>query len=349
MRVEVAAGAGDALLASAWPEDPRTAAAVALGKEGDRDAVRYLYERYAAGVHQLAYRMLGDRDGADDLTQTVFLRLLTKLDHYEPRERPFEVWLLRVTRNAALDELRRRRVKLAEPVGQLAVPPADGLGAATPLFTALASLPMSQREVVVLRLVVGLSAAETASRLERTEASVNNLYLRARATLRGVLTGLGAAPATVRSGRVGAPLRTGRTDERARPQARPADSGRVRTREAPRGRRGRAWSTRICEGRTGSRGAAGPARRLTGAGGGAAGNARLRIGARRAPGPGSRGSAVGGAGRGLGVGGAGRGWGVGGAGRGWGVGGGGREWGVRRAGRARAAPAGRRARSPPRW
>jgi RNA polymerase sigma-70 factor (ECF subfamily) len=311
-RVEVAPGAGDALLASAWPEDPRTAAAVAHGREGDREAVRYLYERYAAGVHQLAYRMLGDRDDADDLTQTVFLRLLTKLDHYEPRERPFEVWLLRVTRNAALDELRRRRVKRAEPVGQLAVPAADGLGAATPLFTALASLPMSQREVVVLRLVVGLSAAETASRLERTEASVNILYLRARATLRGVLTGLGAAPATVRSGRVGSPPPTSRTDERARPPARTADSGRVWRREAARRRRGPTWSPRTREGCAGSRGAAGPARRLTGAGGGAAGNARGRIGVRPAPGPGSRASGVGGAGR------------------------------------ARRAPHGRRARAPPR-
>src|SRR4051794_40882025 len=209
IRVETATGPRDASAVSAWPEDPRTAAAVTRGKQGDRDAVRFLYERYADGVRQLAYRMLGDRDAADDLTQTVFLRLLTKLDHYEARERPFEVWLLRVTRNAALDELRRRRVMRAEPVGQLASPPDDGLGAGTPLFTALAGLPMSQREVVVLRLVVGLSATETASRLGRTDASVNNLYLRARATLRAVLTGLGAAPATARSVHAGSPVGTG--------------------------------------------------------------------------------------------------------------------------------------------
>jgi RNA polymerase sigma-70 factor (ECF subfamily) len=80
MRVEAVTGAGDAFLASAWSEDPRTAAAVARGKDGDRDAVRFLYERYADGVRQLAYRMLGDPDSADDLTQTVFLSLLTKLD-----------------------------------------------------------------------------------------------------------------------------------------------------------------------------------------------------------------------------------------------------------------------------
>src|SRR4051794_37725633 len=48
----------DAFAASARPEDPQTAAAVARGKDGDRDAVRFLYERYAGGVRQLAYRML---------------------------------------------------------------------------------------------------------------------------------------------------------------------------------------------------------------------------------------------------------------------------------------------------
>lgn len=269
MRVEGATGAGDARVASGRPEDPRTAAAVARGRNGDRDAVRFLYERFAGGVHQLAYRMLGDRDDADDLTQTVFLRLLTKLDRYEPRERPFEVWLLRVTRNAALDELRRRRVARAEPVGDLAAPTTDGPGAEASLFTALASLPMSQREVAVLRLVVGLSAAETASRLDRTEASVNNLLLRARATLRRVLTGLGSAPATARSVHDRPPAPTGGGG--ARPEARGLGSLDVRTPQAPRRSSGpRLLSPRFphtCQARTDatsvgdSRAGARPARR----------------------------------------------------------------------------------------
>jgi RNA polymerase sigma-70 factor (ECF subfamily) len=279
---------GDALPASSRREDPRTAAAVARGRDGDRDAVGFLYERYAGGVHQLAHRMLGDRDGADDVTQTVFLRLLTKLDRYEPRERPFEVWLLRVTRNAALDELRRRRVKRAEPVALLAAPPAEALGIDAPLMTALARLPISQREVAVLRLVVGLSATETASRLGRTEASVNNLYLRARATLRRVLTSLGAAPATVRSAQDGPGARSGGRDGPAGPGAGRHDSGKARRTAGARRPSGprplRPWSVR--ERRTSltsfARLAAGPPR----SGGRAvSANARHRVGAHPARGP----------------------------------------------------------------
>jgi hypothetical protein len=192
---------------------------------------------------------------------------------------------MRVTRNAALDELRRRRVKRTEPVGHLHAPPADALGAAAPLFTALRGLPTSQREVAVLRLVVGLSPAETASRLERTEASVNNLYLRARVTLRRVLTGLGAAPTTVRSAQDGSAARTGSRDERARRPAGTPDGGRVRMRDGAR-RPGRSRPLR--PGRRASsapvtRLAAGRARGLAVGGGGVRGNACLVA----APAPGS--------------------------------------------------------------
>jgi RNA polymerase sigma factor (sigma-70 family) len=110
---------------------------VARAKDGDRDAVRFLYEQ---------------------------------------REPPFETWLIDVTRNAALDELRRRRSRGAEPLGHHPAERTDRCATGAPLHAALDSLPTSQREVVVLHLIVGLSAAETARRLRRTGASVNNLY-----------------------------------------------------------------------------------------------------------------------------------------------------------------------------
>jgi hypothetical protein len=204
------------------------------------------------------------------------------------------VWLLRVTRNAALDELRRRRVKRAEPVAHLAAPPAEALGIDAPLMTALARLPISQREVAILRLVVGLSATETASRLGRTEASVNNLYLRARATLRSVLTSLGAAPATVRSAQDGPGARSGGRDGPAGPRAGRHDSGKARRTAGPRRPSGprplRPWSVR--ERRTSltsfARLAAGPARSLMTGGRAVSANARHRVGVYPARGPGGR-------------------------------------------------------------
>jgi RNA polymerase sigma-70 factor (ECF subfamily) len=179
-------------------EEPRARSAVARLQAGDREALGLLYELYASHVRHFAQWMLGDPDAAEDVTQTVFLRLLTKAHLYEPRGVPFESWLLRVARNVALDEVRRRRADVtAEPFAdEVAMP--DKAGLDDSLRTALASLPAAQREVVVLRLVVGLSAAETAGRLARTEASVNNLQKRGRARLRRVLSGLDAAPAVER-------------------------------------------------------------------------------------------------------------------------------------------------------
>jgi RNA polymerase sigma-70 factor, ECF subfamily len=179
-------------------EDPRVRAAIARVQAGDREAAGLLYELYASHVRHFAHWMLGDPDAAEDVTQIVFERVLTKAHLYEVRSAPFETWLLRVARNVALDEVRRRRADvMAEPFAdEVAMPDDSGLD--TTLRTAFATLPAAQREVVILRLVVGLSAAETAGRLARTEASVNNLQKRGRKHLRQVLSGLDAAPAVER-------------------------------------------------------------------------------------------------------------------------------------------------------
>jgi hypothetical protein len=86
-----------------WQKAARTSAAVARAKDGDRDAVRFLYERYARSVRCLAYQMVRDLDAAEDVTQDVFVRLLPKLD-LSPRRthRPVRD---RAPVHAALDSL----------------------------------------------------------------------------------------------------------------------------------------------------------------------------------------------------------------------------------------------------
>src|ERR1700761_5700600 len=90
--------------------------AIARAKEGDRDALHFLYVRYAPEVQRLVRALIKDDHEAEDITQGVFLKLMSSIVRYEPREVPFSAWILRVARNAALDYLRARR---ATPVDEL--------------------------------------------------------------------------------------------------------------------------------------------------------------------------------------------------------------------------------------
>jgi len=73
------------------------------------DTVAGLYLRYRDDVRRYVSGIVGDYHEAEDVTQTVFLKLMTASDSYEPRGVPFSAWLLRVARNAAIDVLRARR------------------------------------------------------------------------------------------------------------------------------------------------------------------------------------------------------------------------------------------------
>ena len=90
--------------------------AIERAKEGDRDALRLLYVRYSDNVYGYVRSIVRDEKEAEDLTQHVFLKLITAICKYDDRGVPFSAWLLRLARNAALDHLRRRRAIPAEEV-----------------------------------------------------------------------------------------------------------------------------------------------------------------------------------------------------------------------------------------
>jgi RNA polymerase sigma-70 factor, ECF subfamily len=183
-------------------DDERRAVArvVARAQVGDREALGHLYLRYAGNVYGYVSSIVCDEDEAQDVTQQVFAKLLVSLARYEQREAPFLAWVLAVSRNVALDHLRRRRAIPCAEVRELdrAPRPADPLDAVV-VRDALAELPPEQREVVFLRHVVGLSPGEIAGRMGRSEASVHGLHHRGRAALRATLGRLEAAPAVMAS------------------------------------------------------------------------------------------------------------------------------------------------------
>jgi RNA polymerase sigma-70 factor, ECF subfamily len=176
--------------------EPLVAAAAARAREGDVDALRLLFLLYADNVFGYVLSIVHDEHDAEDLTSDVFARLPRALGLYRPGATPFAAWLLRVARNAALDHLRRQRT-VPSPHVHSTAPPAGPLELErlAGLRSALAALPADQRQVVVLRLVAGLSPHEVAARLDRSVDAVHALQHRARRRLRRELTALGYAPA----------------------------------------------------------------------------------------------------------------------------------------------------------
>jgi RNA polymerase sigma-70 factor, ECF subfamily len=181
-------------------EDRPLQRAIVAAKAGDVGALDYLYTRFADDVRGYVASIVVNRDDADDVTHDVFLKLTRVICRYEPRTVPFVAWLMRVARNAAIDHVRARR---QVPMDDLRVdgPADDGRDGLRALRSALRRLPDDQRQVLVLRHLVGLTPGEIADRLHRTESSVHGLHHRGRRTLRGALVEEGFAPVTAAAAR----------------------------------------------------------------------------------------------------------------------------------------------------
>src|SRR3954469_21532970 len=176
--------------------EPLVAAAAARARDGDVDALRLLFLLFADNVFGYVLSIVQAEHDAEDLTSEVFARLPRALGLYRPGATPFAAWLLRVARNAALDHLRRERTVPSghiQPAGEpFGLQQRERLAG---LRSALEALPADQRQVVLLRMVAGLTPNEVAEQLDRSVEAVHALQHRARRRLRTELTGLGLAPA----------------------------------------------------------------------------------------------------------------------------------------------------------
>jgi RNA polymerase sigma-70 factor (ECF subfamily) len=182
----------------AGDRDPRVLQAVQRAKSGDTGAMRFLYATYADNVFGFILSIVRDEHDAEDATQQVFLKLMTSLHKYEPREVPFAAWMLRVARNVAVDHLRKRRAVPCEQILDADETVDERSHDCRRLLReALATLPPDQRDVIILRHLVGLSPGQIAERMSKTEAAVHGLHHRGRRALCGELRRLDAAPTTV--------------------------------------------------------------------------------------------------------------------------------------------------------
>jgi RNA polymerase sigma-70 factor (ECF subfamily) len=155
---------------------------------GDRAAFGQLMHRYTGAVYNLAYRMLGNAEDAEDASQEIFLRAYTRLASFD-RERRFSTWLLSIGSNYCIDRLRRRRfawltlddAAFALPSGEPG-PERSALNHEQRAIVqqALLKLPETYRLVMVLRYWQDLSYEEIARATGLPESTIKTRLHRAR-------------------------------------------------------------------------------------------------------------------------------------------------------------------------
>lgn len=164
---------------------------IARATAGDQAAFGALVERYQNAIYNLAYRMLGSPEEAEDAAQEIFVRVYRQLARYDA-ERRFSTWVLTIATNYCIDQLRRRRMQLV-PLEQIVPwarsretgPEGQSLDreARDELQGLLRELPEKYRAVLILRYWQDLSCAEIAEILKLPEGTVKTQLHRARKAL----------------------------------------------------------------------------------------------------------------------------------------------------------------------
>lgn len=171
-------------------------------RTGDLDAFNDLVERHQTRLYNLALRLTGSREAAEDVTQDAFLAAFNKLDQFAGQN--FLGWLLRICANTAKDALRRQRRRPATSFDQIFGTEGDSLEPRDPsasveteaeraelgqiLWTALRAIPADQRQAIVFVDVEGYSYHETAGMTGVSVGTVKSRVSRGRARLRAHLS-----------------------------------------------------------------------------------------------------------------------------------------------------------------
>jgi RNA polymerase sigma-70 factor (ECF subfamily) len=180
-------------------EQPTDEDLVAAVLEGDRDRFGDLVDRYQGRLVNYLFRLLRNVDDAHDLAQEVLVKVYQVLDRYDPRYR-FSTWLFRVAQNAAIDQIRRRRLKVVSlrqddeegegrdwdlpspergPYGEL-----RNRERGDAIQEAIEALPWEYRELILLRHFGELPYEEIAQIKNMPLGTVKNKLFRGRQMLK---------------------------------------------------------------------------------------------------------------------------------------------------------------------
>jgi len=175
---------------TAVPSDTGLVSAIA---SGDESAMGQLYDRYSAVVYSIALRVLGDAGMAEDLLQEIFMQLWRNPMAFDSSRGALAPWLVAVTRNRAIDWLRKRRPET--PVADVALSFEPDLASKTEFARSVGKIramldrmPPTQRDVLEMAYFEGLTHSEIAARTGQPLGTVKTRIRSGLLTLRTALT-----------------------------------------------------------------------------------------------------------------------------------------------------------------
>ncbi len=184
-------GFGDAELATSSEESEaertRLIALVELSRTGDSEAFGLLYDHYQASVYRFLFYRTRSATLAEDLTSETFFRALRSMTNFRWQGKDFGAWLMTIARNLATDHFKAGRTRLELTTEDMGLhddategPETSVLAGLTNeiLLRALKELPDEQRDCLIMRFLQGMSIAETAAVLGRSDGAIKQLQLR---------------------------------------------------------------------------------------------------------------------------------------------------------------------------
>ena len=164
--------------------------------EGNQWAFTELYDEHFDKVYRYIYFRVSSQAEAEDLTQEVFLKALQSIGSYKWRDVPFASWLFRIAHNQVIDYMRKRSKHKKVPLEEAAavsmedpVAITEQMLEAQELVSAIKRLPTAQQEVISLRFLAGLTIADIARILSKSEGTVKALQFNGTVSLRKILSG----------------------------------------------------------------------------------------------------------------------------------------------------------------
>jgi len=161
-------------------------------KKGDRRAAAELYDELASKVYGFLFTRTSNKEVAEDLSQDVFLKLVEKIDGYDPKRGRFVIWFWQMVRNMLIDYYREKKaIPFStfedETVAMMAVtemPELDSKLEHAKIKEFLVTLSKEERELFELRYVADMSYKEISSLLSKSEGALRVATVRVKAKVR---------------------------------------------------------------------------------------------------------------------------------------------------------------------